>query len=398
VDFGIDRLGALPSLCARLKSAKLGVLTHAAAVDRELRHLLDVLAVHGIAPLTLFAPEHGFGAAAQDMASIEHGRDPLTGARIVSLYGDAPEDLVPGAADLEPLDVLLIDLADVGARYYTFVWTALLATRAALAAGVHTVLLDRPNPLGDGIEGRSQDPDYTSFVGWERVPVRHGLTLAEMVLLHIDAALGADGGVSAVPVKGWIREALAPSWDRPFVQPSPNMPTFDTALVYPGGCLLEGTNLSEGRGHTRPFEVVGAPWLDGRRLARELDALGLPGFAVRPLEFVPMFHKHHRELCHGVQIHPLDARTFEPLATYVALVALAQRQDAERFRFRTERYEYVDDIPAFDLLTGSAAARQAIETNEPPLEIARAVAHPDPDWPLRMEEAAHRLERAAWNS
>src|SRR5262245_13879809 len=217
------------------------------------------------------------------MASVEHGRDPLTGARIVSLYGDAPEDLVPGAADLEPLDVLLIDLADVGARYYTFVWTALLAVRAAAKAGVHSVILDRPNPLGGlprDIEGRPQADGFCSFVGLEPIPVRHSLTLGEVVCFFAEKsglALGPGGALSLVHTERWDRAALAAAWDRPFVMPSPNMPTFETALVYPGGCLLEGTNLSDGRGLTRPFEITGAPWIDGRRLAADLARSELSG-------------------------------------------------------------------------------------------------------------------------
>jgi uncharacterized protein YbbC (DUF1343 family) len=172
------------------------------------------------------------------------------------------------------------------------------------------------------------------------------------------------------------------------------MPTADTALVYPGGCLLEGTNLSEGRGTTRPFEIVGAPWIDGHALARDLGALGLPGFAARACTFWPMFQKHAGQICGGVQIHPTDAATFRPMATYVALVALAQAQDPARFRFRTERYEYVDDIPAFDLLTGSAEARLGIEGGAPAGEVARAAAAADPRWGETMAEAASALSKA----
>jgi uncharacterized protein YbbC (DUF1343 family) len=165
------------------------------------------------------------------------------------------------------------------------------------------------------------------------------------------------------------------------------MPTADTALVYPGGCLLEGTNLSEGRGTTRPFEIVGAPWIDGRALAAGLAATGLPGFAARPLTFRPTFQKHAGATCGGVQVHVTDARAFRPVATYIALIALARAQDPDRFRFRTDRYEYVDDIPAFDLLTGSAVARLAIEAGEDPRAVAEAAARPDPAWPEAMREA-----------
>jgi uncharacterized protein YbbC (DUF1343 family) len=402
VELGVDRLAASGSLKTRLQGQSVGVLAHAASVNRELVPLIDVLASEGVVPHTIFGPEHGFGGAAQDMVGVAHGRDPATRARVVSLYGDSLAALVPAAADLKPLDLLVIDLVDVGSRYYTFIWTALLATRAAASQGVHVVVLDRPNPISGtvaSVEGQSQDEGFTSFVGWEPVPIRHGLTVAEMVLLHAAAdglPLGPEGAVSAVPVAGWDRGEMAPSWDRPFVLPSPNMPTFETALVYPGGCLLEGTNLSEGRGHTRPFELSGAPWLDGPRLARSLAGLGLPGFRPRPVTFVPTFHKHAGEVCQGVQIHVIDPVAFRPVATYVAMIALARAQAPDRFRFRTERYEFVDDIPAFDLLTGSPAARQAIEDGEEPRAIAEAVARPDPTWATRAEQVGPLLQAASW--
>jgi uncharacterized protein YbbC (DUF1343 family) len=365
-------------------------------------HLVDLLGELGINPHTLFGPEHGFAGGAQDMVTVADGRDRVTGARIVSLYGDELEDLVPRPADLEPLDVLLIDLMDVGSRYYTFVWTALLALRAAAECGVHVVLLDRPNPISgtaQSVEGRLQRSGFTSFVGWEAVPIRHALTLAELVLLHASAdglPLGPDGAASALSVVGWQRHEMAERWDRPFVLPSPNMPTCDTALVYPGGCLLEGTNLSEGRGHTRPFELVGAPFIDGTRLALELGGLGLPGFVARPVTFVPTFHKHAKKPCGGVQIHVIDPVAFRPVATYVALVALAHAQAPDQFRFRTERYEFVDHIPAFDLLTGSADARLAIEAGEDPRTIAEAVSAVDPGWATRMREAARAVAASQW--
>lgn len=402
---GLDRLPDL-SLLQRLKAARLGVLAHPASVDRRLVHIGDVLEELGVRPRLFFGPEHGYGGEAQDMASVSGAVDPRTGARIVSLYGDRFEDLTPKAADLAEIDLLLVDLADVGTRHYTFVWTALLALRAARAAGVPVVLLDRPNPIGgtaDTVEGATQEPGFLSFVGLEPAPIRHALTLGEMVALfarregvevaHVDAedALVGTGpaepGLTVVPTLGWMRGALASAWDRPFVMTSPNMPTADTALVYPGGCLLEGTNLSEGRGTTRPFEITGAPWIDGRALAAHLAATRLPGFVARPLTFRPTFQKHGGAICGGVQIHVTDPVAFRPVATYVALIALARRQDPGRFRFRTERYEYVDHIPAIDLLLGSSRARLAMEADEDPAEIARAAARPDPRWAEVMHEA-----------
>jgi uncharacterized protein YbbC (DUF1343 family) len=398
VHFGLDSLRNHGRLLARLRGAKVGVLAHAASVDRRLSHIVDVLAELDITPHTSFGPEHGFRGAAQDMISVDDATGGTT--RVVSLYGDELEDLVPRAADLAPLDILLIDLCDVGSRYYTYVWTALLAARAAADVGVHTVVLDRGNPIGGAaVEGRIQQDGFTSFVGWEHVPIRHGLTLAEMVCLFVDKnALGPDGSVSVVAVDGWSRAALAPTWDRPFVLPSPNMPTFDTALVYPGGCLVEGTNFSEGRGHTRPFEFSGAPWIDGIQLAKDLAATGLGGFTARPASFIPTFHKHAGLVCGGVQIHVTDADLFRPVATYVAMIALWREQDPEQFVFRTERYEFVDDIPAFDLLTGSAETRLAMEAGEPPRDIAEAVSRVDDDWAERKQDAERRIAPASWSS
>jgi uncharacterized protein YbbC (DUF1343 family) len=393
MNVGLDRLPSLASLIARLKSSRLGVLAHPASVTRELVHIADVLEVAGVRPAVLFGPEHGYGGEAQDMIGVPSAVDARSGAPIVSLYGENFEDLLPRPEHLAAIDTLLIDLADVGSRYYTFVWTALLVLRAAARAGVHVVILDRPNPItGDPTytEGATQKPGFLSFVGLEPVPVRHGLTVGEIVALfaHRDGlSLGPSGALSIASVEGWERAALADAWDRPFVIPSPNMPTWETALVYPGGCLIEGTNLSEGRGTTRPFELVGAPWIDGRRLAHDLAATGLGGFIPRALTFRPTFQKHGGQVCGGVQIHVTCPADFRPVAVYTALVALARRQDPERFRFRTERYEYIDTIPAFDLLTGSDEARRAMEAGDDPAAIARAVSTSDPAWPDVMAEA-----------
>jgi len=400
MDVGLDRLPSHASLLARLRGARVGLLAHPASVDRAMVHIAEVLRRAGVQPSIFFGPEHGYGGEAQDMIGVASTADAGTGAPIVSLYGDAFADLAPRPEHLAGLDVLLVDLADVGARYYTFVWTALLALRAAHRAGVPVIVLDRPNPIGGlavRVEGVTQRDGFLSFVGLEPVPIRHSLTVGEMLALCAEREglpLGADGALAVVPVLGWDRACTASAWDRPFVLPSPNMPTADTALVYPGGCLLEGTNLSEGRGTTRPFEIVGAPWIDGHALARGLTATGLGGFVARPTTFRPTFQKHAGALCGGVQIHVTDEAAFRPVATYLALTALARAQDPARFRFRTERYEYVDDIPAFDLLTGSAEARRAIEAGADPRETAHVHAKADPGWPERMRAAAEAAQRA----
>jgi uncharacterized protein YbbC (DUF1343 family) len=295
---------------------------------------------------------------------------------------------------------LVIDLADVGSRYYTYVGTALLAARAARDAGVHTVVLDRPNPIsGDPrtLEGVPQSAGFLSFVGLEPLPIRHALTIGEILTYFLDrdgSPLGREGALSVVPVAGWERHRTAQAWGRPFVMPSPNMPTLETALVYPGGCLVEGTNLSEGRGTTAPFQLVGAPFLDGRALAEKLLASGLPGAIVRPVTFRPTFEKHAGQRCSGVMLHVTNAELFRPVATYLRLIALARAQAPDAFEFRTTPYEFETTIPAFDLLTGSSAARDAITMGTHPDDVAELIAPVDHAWVETVRAAESRLETA----
>jgi uncharacterized protein YbbC (DUF1343 family) len=376
---GLDRLATHSQLGAELRAARVGLLAHAASVDRRLVHGRRVLDALGARVAMVFGPEHGYGGEAQDMVGVADARDAF-GTPVRSLYGERFEDLSPQPDDLATMDVLVIDLQDIGARYYTFVWTAVLAMRACARAGVRVLVLDRPNPLGgvaSRIEGRRQTREYCSFIGLEPLPVRHGLTLGEIVAWRAEVERVPQELVRVLGVRGLERDRHATAWDRPFVMPSPNMPSYETALVYPGGCLIEGTNLSEGRGTTRPFELVGAPWIDGVRLADDLHALALPGMRARPITFRPTFHKHAGLACGGVQVHVTDALTFRPVVTYLALVALAQAQDPNRFVFRTAKYEFRDDVPAFDLLTGNAEARVRILRGDPAIDVAEAIAATD---------------------
>jgi uncharacterized protein YbbC (DUF1343 family) len=366
----LDRVLESEPMRSRIFRGRVGFLTHPAAIARAHVHAVTALRAHGHRFEILFGPEHGYGGEAQDMRSVDDARD-AEGTTVRSLYGDNFEDLIPKDDDVARLDTLVVDMQDVGSRYYTFVWTAVCAIRACAKRGVRVVVLDRPNPIGgakSSLEGRLQNARFCSFVGLEPTPIRHALTLGEIVAWRRDVEK-LDLPLEVVRCE-WDREASSSHW----VMPSPNMPTPDTALVYPGGCLVEGTNLSEGRGTTRPFEIVGAPFIDGVRLARELRHTHLPGFDARPLHFLPTFQKHANVPCGGVQIHVTDAHAFRPVATYLALVGLAHHQAPEAFRFRTERYEFVDDIPAFDLLTGDAEARERIERGDLPLDVAESIA------------------------
>ena len=275
---GLDRVvsGDVP-----LPRHKVGLLAHPASVDAQLRPALAVLEEAGVEVVRLFGPEHGFAGQAQDMIGVEgaqHG-----GRDVVSLYGHDEASLSPRPADLDGLWAVIIDLQDVGSRYYTYVWTAALMLKAAAKAGLRTIALDRPNPLGGvALEGTPQREGHLSFVGLYPVPVRHGMTLGEILRMVREVEGLDEDALTVVPVDGWDRSATFEATGLPWVLPSPNMPTLDTAVVYPGGCLLEGTALSEGRGTTRPFELFGAPGLDGSRLA---SSLTIPGATLRPLTF-----------------------------------------------------------------------------------------------------------------
>ncbi|MBI1727576.1 MAG: DUF1343 domain-containing protein, partial [Candidatus Rokubacteria bacterium] len=277
---------------------------------------------------------------------------------VVSLYG---KRLAPDPRALEGLDALVEDIQDVGARYYTFVWTMALAMRRAARAGLPVIVLDRPNPLGgERLEGNMPDPRFASFVGLYPLPTRHGMTIGELAsYLNDTHGFGCD--LTVVPMLGWQRAMRWEDTRLPWVAPSPNMPTPDTARVYPGGCLVEGTNLSEGRGTTRPFEWVGAPFLDGARLERALTRRRLPGARFRAIGFEPAFHKWKGRRCGGVQVHVTDPDRFKPVATYIALLAEARRQAPRRFRWRKPPYEFERRKLPIDLLGGGPSIRRAIE-------------------------------------
>ena len=359
---------------ARLRGRPVGLVTHAAAVDRRLRQATDVLAAaEGVELVAVFGPEHGLQGQAQDLEAVTDAETAAPARRTYSLYGETAASLRPTAAQLAGIGTLVIDLVDVGSRYYTFQATMKYCLEAAAPLGIRVVVLDRPNPLGGRfVEGPGVKPGCESFIGGHDIAIRHGLTIGELATLYV-ADLGLDPAVlEVVRCTGWRRDAWFEDCRLPWVLPSPNMPTVDTAVVYPGQCLLEGTNLSEGRGTTRPFEICGAPWIDGASLARRLAALELPGVAFRPLTFRPTFHKHAGIDCGGVQMHVTDRDAFQPVRAGLALLIELRRQDPGRFAWRTEPYEFVADPIAIDLLFGSGRERLAIEADADWREIAAA--------------------------
>ena len=362
-----------PEACGLRPGARIGVLAHAASVDQKARHLLA--RIEGSAAyrlVRLFAPEHGLWGHEQDMEPVREAVDPWTGLPVVSLYGADRDSLRPRPEQLAGLDALVIDLQDVGSRYYTFVYTMSYAMEAAGVCGLPVIVLDRPNPIdGATIEGPPLDPALASFVGRYPLPVRHGMTIGELAGLF-RGEFGADCDLRVVQAQGWRRTRDFADTGLPWVPPSPNMPTPATAGVYPGGCLLEGTNLSEGRGTTTPFELVGAPWLDGRELARRLEAEGLPGVWFRPASFRPMFHKHAGRPCGGIQIIVADRSTFRPFATYLAVVREARALDPGRFAWRTDAYEFESARPAIDYLLGREGLRRRLEDGASIAELERS--------------------------
>ncbi len=344
---------------APLSGRRIGLLAHQASVDARHEHAAALLAgLPRVRLVRLLAPEHGLWGAAQDHAVVGAERDPVTGLRVESLYGARR---TPPPSMLRGLDALVVDLQDVGSRYYTFAWTMALAMAACAQAGVEVVVLDRPNPLGGVlVEGNVADPAFASFVGLYPLPVRHGMTIGELArYLNAEHALGCR--LTVVPMRGWRRRMLWEDTGVPWVAPSPNMPTPDTARVYPGGCLIEGTNLSEGRGTTRPFEWVGAPWLDAHRYAAALNALGLPGARFRPARFRPTFHKWAGRLCGGVQVHVTDRDRYPAFLAGLALIAVARKQAPGRFAWKRPPYEFERRRLPIDVLCGTEAIRQAIE-------------------------------------
>ena len=356
---------------SRLDHQRVGIVCNPASVDRDLHHIADRLASHPRAELAaIFGPQHGFRSDVQDnMIETRHSHDEVRRVPVYSLYSDTRE---PTGDMLRDLDVLVIDLQDVGVRIYTYIYTMANCLKAARAHGLRVIVCDRPNPIGGSqVEGPVLVPGHESFVGMYPIPMRHGLTIGELAALFNDH-FGIGATLEIVPMDGWTREMYFDATGRTWIMSSPNIPTFDTTLVYPGTVLFEGTNVSEGRGTTRPFELVGAPWVTAEPFAADMNRRRLPGVFFRPVMFEPTFHKHAHYPCAGCQIHVLDRWAFRPVEAAVSLLEAFRAHGSGRFAWRDPPYEYEYQRNPFDVLAGSPVLRDQIESGVPAAEIARS--------------------------
>ncbi len=381
VRLGLERLLDGPDR-ALIEGRRIGLVSNPASVDSRLVHASDRLFQAGDWTLTtLFGPQHGFHSDLQEnMIESPHGRDAKRRLPVYSLYSETRQ---PTAAMLAEVDVLVVDLQDVGTRIYTYIYTLANCLRAARAHGLRVVVCDRPNPIGgDEVEGALLDPEYASFVGQFPIPMRHGLTIGEAARLF-NEHFGLHAALDVVTMEGWTRGMYFDATGLPWVLPSPNIPTLDTAVVYPGAVLFEGTLVSEGRGTTRPFELVGAPWIDGDRFADAMNARGLPGARFRAVNFEPTFHKHAKTPCGGCQIHVTDRAAFRPYRTGVEMIAEFRAEAPSTALWRDPPYEYEHTRPPIDILYGSDRLRRTIDGGDGAAAVMR-------DW-ARDEEAFRTL-------
>jgi uncharacterized protein YbbC (DUF1343 family) len=358
VQLGLERL--LEEVPSSIRGARVGLICNQASVDHGYSHAADLLHQHpGIELTALFGPQHGIRGDVQDnMIETGHSVDRKTGLPVHSLYSETRE---PTDAMLQDIDVLLFDMQDVGCRIYTFVYTLANCMRAARRLGKRVVVCDRPNPInGASVAGNILEPEYASFVGQFPLPTRHGMTVGELAQMFNDHFnLACD--LEVIPMNGWKREFWHDDIDAPWVLPSPNMPTLDSATVFPGTVHFEGTQVSEGRGTTKPFELIGAPYIDPDAYAEQLNGLGLAGVFFRSCVFQPTFQKHAGVSCSGVQIHVTDRDSFEPWFAGIAMAKFAHDMYPGEFKWKEPPYEYVHDKNPFDVISGTAKIREAFE-------------------------------------
>ena len=358
VHTGIDNLEkAWPKT---LKAANIGLLVHPASINSRYIHSSEVFFKTKKCRLSaLFGPQHGINGETQDnMIEWEGSRDPITGLPVYSLYG---KNRKPLPEMLKNTDAIVIDMQDVGARYYTFIWTMALVMEACQEHNKVVVVLDRPNPIsGEMTEGPVLKSQFASFVGLHSLPVRHGMTMAE-IALYLKDLYYPKLALYIIPMEGWERQMWFDDTGLPWVLPSPNMPTLETAAVYPGMCLLEATNLSEGRGTTRPFEIFGAPFIKPDILVKRLAGIRLPGVIFRPLNFLPTFQKHAGRLCGGCQIHVTNRKKFKPFKSAAAILQFINELYPKDFSWNKPPYEYEEKLLPIDILAGTDRFRKDIE-------------------------------------
>jgi len=343
------------------RGLRLGLISNSTSVDYTCEHTMHRLFSHPAANLTaIFGPQHGiFGHTQDNMVEWHSYHDKATGLPFFSLYG---KTRIPTEKMMNYIDAIIFDIQDVGSRYYTFIYTMANAMKACARDGKKMIVLDRPNPInGLDVEGNIVKTGYTSFVGMYPIINRHGMTCGELARMFNDL-FEIDCDLDVIPMTGWIRSMWADNTNVPWVMPSPNMPTLDTATVYPGMCLIEGTNLSEGRGTTRPFEIVGAPFIDSREFMKKLVECRLPGVRFRELTFRPTFQKFKGESCGGVQLHVTNRDVFQPVLTAVAIIKVVRQLYPSKFQWKLPPYEYEYVKLPFDILAGSSKLRREIET------------------------------------
>jgi uncharacterized protein YbbC (DUF1343 family) len=341
-----------------LAGRTIGLVCNPASLDASFRHVTERAERSGVKVGAIFGPQHGFRSDLQEnMIESPHVEDARRRVKVYSLYSETRE---PTAGMLDGLDALVIDLQDVGTRIYTYIYTMANCLVAARRHDVPVVVCDRPNPIGGiEVEGPMLAPGFESFVGQYPIPMRHGMTIGELANLF-NSHFGIGAKLEVVRMQGWTRDQFFDATDVPWVLPSPNIPTLDSAIVYPGTVLFEGTNVSEGRGTTRPFELIGAPWVDPEPFAAGLNARGLSGVHFRPALFEPTFHKHAQTPCGGCQIHVTDRQAFRPVEAGVALIEAFHAAGPDRFAWRDPPYEYEYDKWPIDILYGSSRLREAL--------------------------------------
>lgn len=362
-----------------LKNKKIALLAHGASVDSDYNHIIDLLIANNIDIKVAFGPEHGLKSTAQDMEGVIKE---VSDFKIITLYDGTYASLFPKKEDLEDIDIILIDLQDVGSRYYTYVYTASFFLEIAKDLGIKVLVLDRPNPIGRDFEGNFVSRGFESFVGYYSYFLnRHGLTIAEMLSV-INKNIGAD--LKIIPIEGYKGETF---YENPYswVLPSPNMPRVETAFLYPGACLIEGTELSEGRGTTKPFHFVGAPYINSQVLKKVMDSYNLKGVTFREVSFKPMFQKFKNEICNGVEVHIRNYKELKPLKIYLTLIYEIYHLFSD-FKWRTKDYEFVKNPIAIDLLLGSDIPRKMIEEGKSVEQIYNFITKQESDYEKNIKK------------